>query len=154
MIKDNTAVAGLVTVSLYGPDGELKDQVEHHNLVVATGSAFIASRMKDATATVMSHMALGNDATAPDAAQTALLGELPGRVALTSTTITTATTTDDSLTFVATFGPGVSTGAIVEAGIFNAGTGGTMLSRVTFPVVNKGALDTLGISWRVAMVGV
>jgi hypothetical protein len=38
---------------------------------------------------------------------------------------------------------GDSTGALTEAGVFNAATGGIMLDRVVFPVVNKGADDSL-----------
>jgi hypothetical protein len=43
---------------------------------------------------------------------------------------------------VATFGPGVDTGAITEAGLFSASSSGTMFARQVFSVVNKGAGDT------------
>jgi hypothetical protein len=52
---------------------------------------------------------------------------------------------------VATFGAGVATGAITEAGVFNALTAGTMLCRTVFSVINKGALDTLVITWKVTV---
>jgi hypothetical protein len=52
---------------------------------------------------------------------------------------------------VATFGAGQSTGAVTEAGIFNDATAGTMLCRTVFDVINKGALDTLVITWKVAV---
>jgi len=45
--------------------------------------------------------------------------------------------------FEATFDPGEATGAITEAGVFNAAVAGTMLDRVVFAVINKGANDTL-----------
>ena len=45
----------------------------------------------------------------------------------------------------------VSTGAITEAGIFNALTAGTMLCRTTFPVVNKAAGDSIVITWVVTI---
>jgi hypothetical protein len=32
---------------------------------------------------------------------------------------------------------------LTEAGVFNAASGGTMFDRVVFPVVNKGADDSL-----------
>ncbi len=69
-----------------------------------------------------------------------------GRVSLTSTTVTT-----NSVAYVATFPAGTGTGAITEAGIFNASTGGTMLCRTVFSVINKGAADTLGITWTVTV---
>ena len=41
--------------------------------------------------------------------------------------------------------------AIKEAGIFNAATGGTMLARTTFAVINKGTDDTVSISWTITV---
>lgn len=59
--------------------------------------------------------------------------------------------TKESAQYVATFGPGVGTAAITEAGIFNAASAGTMLARTAFPVINKGALDTLTLTWKVTV---
>ena len=49
----------------------------------------------------------------------------------------------------ATFGPGVDTGAITEAGIFSASSAGTLFARQVFPVVNKAAGDSLQLTWQV-----
>ena len=43
------------------------------------------------------------------------------------------------------------TGAVTEAGIFNAGSGGTMLCRTTFPAVNKASGDSIAITWVVTV---
>lgn len=138
MLKSELTLTGHVTV-------RLNDEVvqEIPNLVVTTGKNFVASRMKDATASVMSHMALGTSNTAAAAGQTALLNEA-GRVTLTSTTVT-----NNQVTYAATFGAGTATGAIVEAGLFNASSGGDMLCRTVFDVVNKGASDAMSISWSI-----
>ena len=101
--------------------------------------------MKDASATAMSHMAIGTGSTAA-AAGDAALGNEAGRVALTSTTVTS-----DAVAYVATFAAGTGTGAITEAGIFNASSSGTLLCRTVFSVINKGAADTLGITWTVTV---
>ena len=101
--------------------------------------------MKDATATAMSHMAVGTSSTAAGAGDTALLAE-SARVALTSTTVTT-----NQVAYVATFGAGVGTAALTEAGILNNSTGGTLLCRTVFSVVNKGANDSLTITWTVTV---
>jgi hypothetical protein len=53
--------------------------------------------------------------------------------------------------YVATFSAGTGTGAITEAGIFNASSAGTLLCRTVFSVINKGALDTLVITWKVTV---
>ncbi|WP_396190118.1 hypothetical protein [Flavobacterium sp.] len=149
MLKDNVKANGTLVVELRDENGNVKQQFEK-NLVVNTGLAYIASRMKDATANVMSHMAVGSGTVAAAAADTALGSEL-GRVALTSTSIVTTTADNDSVQYVATFEPGTGTGAVTEAAILNASSAGTMLSRTVFPVINKGVLDTLTITWKVTV---
>lgn len=144
MIHDGLKITGAVEITLFNKDGQVKDQRSIKNLVVTTGKTFIAARMVG-TPAVMSHMAIGEVNTAAAVGDTALLDEA-GRSALTS-----ATSTGAVVTYTATFGAGVGTGAIVEAGIFNDGTTGTMLCRSVFPVVNKGADDGMSITWTVTV---
>ena len=147
MIKtDELKVAGSVNVVIRDESGEQKENFTIPNLVVTTGLAYIASRMKDATATAMTHMAVGTGNTAAAAGNTALETQLGSRVALTSTTVTS-----NSIAYVASFGAGVATGALTEAGIFNASTSGTMLCRTVFAVINKGAADTMTITWTITI---
>lgn len=144
--KELISVKGRLKIHVFDAETlETKDYFEVDNLVVNAGLDYIASRMKDATATAMSHMAVGSDNTAASAGQTALGSEL-GRVALTSTTVTA-----NVVEYIATFGAGTATGAIVEAGIFNDGVAGTMLCRTVFSVVNKGAADAMTITWEVTV---
>jgi len=138
---------GELRVVLSGPNGQVKEDVLLRNLVVNTGLNFIVNRMKDAVADVMSHMSLGTGTTAAAAANTTLETEISGsRVTLTSTTVTA-----NQITYIASFAAGVGTGAVTEAGIFNAGTGGTMLCRTVFPVVNKQAGDSMTVTWTVTV---
>ena len=147
MIKtDDLKVTGSVNVVIHDDSGKQKENFTIPNLVVTTGLAYIASRMKDATATAMTHMAVGTGSTAAAAGNTALETQLGSRVALTSTTVTS-----NSTAYVATFGAGVGTGALTEAGIFNASTSGTMLCRTLFAVINKGAADTMTITWTITI---
>lgn len=145
---ENIKATGRLDIQVFGPNGELKQNETVDNLVVTAGLGYIASRMKDATATAMSHMALGSGTAAAAAGNTALGTEL-GRVALTSTTVT-----GSQIQYVATFGAGTATGAVTEAGIFNAGSGGTMMCRTVFSVVNKDAGDTMSITWTVTLAAV
>lgn len=145
---ENIKATGRLDIAVYDESGAIKDSLTVDNLVVTAGLGFIASRMKDATATAMSHMAIGSGSTAAAAANTALGTEL-GRVALTSTTVT-----GSQVAYVATFGAGVGTGAVTEAGIFNAASAGTMLCRTVFSVVNKEASDTMTITWTVTLAAV
>jgi hypothetical protein len=145
MFNSEAKASGKLNVVLKDSDGNIKQAIEVPNLVVSTGLAFIASRMKDTTDAAMSHMAIGTGSTAAAAGNTTL-GTEAARVALTSTTVTA-----NAIAYVASFGAGTGTGAITEAGIFNDGTTGTLLCRTVFDVVNKGANDTLQITWTVTL---
>ena len=147
MFNDSIKMKGKLNIVLTGPDGEVKEQREVDNLVVTVGKNFIASRMKDATATAMTHMEVGTSTQAAAVGDTALIAAVASsRVTLTSTTVTT-----NSVAYVASFPAGTGTGALTEAGIFNAASAGTMLCRTVFSVINKGAADTLGITWTVTV---
>ena len=143
--NDETRALGKLTIEVKDKDGKLKQREEVKNLVVDTGLAYIASRMKDATATAMSHMAIGTGSSAAAAGNTAL-GTEAARVALTSTTVTS-----NAVAYVASFAAGTGTGAITEAGILNAASSGTLLCRTVFSVVNKGASDSMTITWTVTI---
>jgi len=137
-------LTGKVHVTLTNEHGEVIEQ-RATNLVVTTGKNFTASRMVGTASNIMSHMAVGSSGTAAAVGDTALGAEL-GRVALTA-----GTATNNVVTYTATFGAGTGTGGIQEAGIFNASSAGTMLCRVVFAVVNKGANDTMAITWTVTV---
>ena len=140
MINDGLKLTGKLKIAL---NGETVQEVD--NLVVTDGKGYVASRMKDTAADVMSHMAIGSGSTAAAAGNSALGSEL-GRVALTSTTVSGAV-----VTYVATFAAGTGTGAVTEAGILNASSSGDLLCRTVFSVVNKGASDSMTITWTVTV---
>lgn len=142
---ENLKVTGDVDMVLTGADGLVKDKREIKNLIVTSGLSFIASRMRDASASVMSHMAIGSG-TAIAAAPNSALGTELGRVALTATTVNA-----NQVVYTATFPAGTGTGAITEAGVLNALSAGTMLCRTVFSVVNKDAGDTLSITWTITI---
>jgi hypothetical protein len=144
MIRDDLKITGAVEITLFDKNGDVKDTRSIKNLVVTTGKTFIAGRMVG-TPTVMSHMAIGSGTTAAAVGDTALGTEL-GRVALA-----TAASSGAIVTYTATFGAGTGTGAVVEAGILNNSSGGTLLCRSVFPVVNKGVDDGMSITWTVTV---
>ena len=143
--NDETKATGKLTVEIKDKHGNVKETREATNLVVSAGLDFIASRMKDATATAMSHMAIGTGSTAAASGNTTL-GTESARQALTSTTVN-----NNAVSYVASFAAGTGTGAITEAGILNNSTGGTLLCRTVFSVVNKGASDSMTITWTVTI---
>lgn len=145
MINDTIDANGVLSIVVRDENGNIKEELNLTNLVVTAGLTYIASRMTGTSATVMSHMAVGSGSTPAALADTALGSQL-GRVALTS-----STPTANSVAYVATFPAGTGTGAITEAGIFNASSGGTMLCRTVFDVVNKAAGDSMTITWTVTV---
>ena len=145
MINEKINATGELKIVLRDKDGNVKMEKTEKNLVVTSGKAFIASRMVGTASAVMSHMAVGTSTTAPVAGQTALVSEI-ARAAIVS-----GTSAANVVTYSAVFAAGVGTGAITEAGILNAGTSGTMLSRTVFSVVNKEADDSLTINWQITI---
>jgi hypothetical protein len=141
MLVENLKMTGKLSMAV---NDEVVQEV--NNLVVTTGKNYVASRMKDATVTAMSHMAIGTDSTAAAVGNTAL-----GSESARTTFSSTPTVTGNEIVYAAIFGAGTGTGAITEAGLFNASSGGTMLCRTVFSVVNKGASDSMTITWTVTV---
>ena len=140
MINDGLSITG--QLSIY-KNGELVRDI--NNLVVTAGKNWLADRMKQASSAVMSHMAVGTGTTAAAVGDTTLVTELD-RNALSSTTVSTNT-----VQYSGTWAAGDGTGALTEAGIFNASSAGTMLARTVFSVVNKGASDQVTITWTITV---
>lgn len=143
--QDILKMKGELTVTLFDEQGNVKDQREIKNLVVSAGKTFIASRMVGTTKAIMSHMAIGTGTTTPAVGQTTLTTEA-GRVTLASSSFSS-----NAVTYTATFPAGTGTGAITEAGVLNAASGGDLLCRTTFPVVNKAAGDSIAVTWTVTV---
>lgn len=144
-MRDTVRATGRVHILMKGPDGRVKCDEWYNNLVVTSGKNHIADQMSDKGEAAMSHMAVGTGTTAAVAGDTTLQTELD-RNALTS--VTQGSGADaNKVTYVADWAAGDGTGAITEAGIFNSASAGTMLCRTVFPVKNKGAADTLTMTW-------
>jgi len=135
MTNDTISLKGELHIQVRNTQTGVVIERTEKNLVVAIGKAFIASRMASATDPVMSDMAVGTGTTAPAGPDTALETELV-RVTLS---VSGGTPSTNTVLYTASFPAGVGTGAITEAGLF----GSTMLSRTTFPVINKGASDEM-----------
>lgn len=149
MIQENLKLAGQLSIVLKDKNGNVKDNREVKNLVVNSGLAYIISRMAGASKDVMSHMALGSGTSAAAAGDTDLGSLLGAREALDSSTI--AGSNNEKIIYVSGFEAGDATGAVTEAGIFNAVSGGDMLCRTVFGVVNKAADDTMTVTWTITL---
>ena len=139
-----------VHVVLRGPNDKIKAERYAHNLVTDVGCAHIADQLASSQdEAAMSHMAIGTGSGAPAGGDTTLATELD-RNALDSFT-QSAGADDHKVVYVASWAAGDGTGALVEAGILNAASAGTLLARVVFSVINKGAADTLEITWTLTI---
>ena len=119
------------------------------NIVTTAGKGFVASSMVKTSNSpaAMTHMEVGTGTTNPAAGDTALESAVgSSRTALTSSNVTGA-----AIAYLCTFAAGTGTGALTEAGIFNASSGGTMLCRTEFSVINKGASDSMTVTWTVTV---
>lgn len=149
MINENIKLSGQLTIVLKDKAGNVKETRVVKNLIVNTGLAYIISRMVNTSKAVMTHMALGSSTTAAAAGQTDLITTVGSREALDSSTISGSS--NEKVVYVSTFEAGDATGAITEAGIFNSSSGGDMLCRTIFSVVNKAADDAMSVTWTITL---
>jgi hypothetical protein len=129
---------------LFDEKGRLKDERYVHNTVTTAGKNGVADQiLASPTLAKMGWMAIGTGSPAAT-----LLGAEVARVAFDSKTRST-----NVVTVVGTFGAGVGTGAITEAGTFDVVTANTvnMWMSASFAVINKGALDSLVVSWTLTI---
>lgn len=148
MIQENLKATGELHIVLRDANGNIKEEKTVPNLVVTTGKNFIAASMLKTTTNspvAMTHMGLGTGTTAANAADSAL------QTAIGTRSTVTPSVNTNVVTYSATFAAGNATGAITEAGVFNASSAGTMLCRTVFSVVNKDAGDSLTINWNITI---
>jgi len=144
---EKSGLKGEFEIKLFGPDGLLKDYRLIKNLTVNNGFAEVCHLMGNPSyrPPAFQYCAVGTGTVAPTASDATLGTELT-RVqgGFTGPTGSTVWRND------ATFGAGTGTGAITESGLFqDSAVGGlTMLCRQTFAVINKGASDTLVVTWQ------
>ena len=109
-------------------DTELQNAADQAALAAATFTA--------------KYPAIGTDSTAEAVGNTGLGTEVSRH------TGTVTYTSGGIFEVVATFATGSGTGAIVEYGLYSSSTGGTLISRDTESAINKGANDTLTITYQ------
>lgn len=137
-IAEETQLEANVEITLRGPDGEIKQQESIHNTVTTAGKNGAADQiLASPSLGKPTHMAIGTGSPSGTA-----LGTELDRNALTSKTRSSAV-----VTMVGDWAAGDGTGAITEAGTFDASSSGNMWMSASFSVVNKAAGDTLSISW-------
>lgn len=127
-----------VHIVLRGPDGRVKASRHLFNTVTTAGkNAIMDQLLASPTLGKPTHMGVGTSTPTGTA-----LGTELDRNALTS-----KTRSSNVVTMVGDWAAGDGTGAITEAGVFDAASAGNMHLSASFSVINKAAGDTLQISW-------
>lgn len=123
-----------------------RDPIEIPNTITVLGDEMVADKMSGGSPTLPSHIAVGTGTPSPNTSAATALGTELARVALDSTAQGTGAD-DNDVIWTATFPAGTGTGALTEAGVFNAASVGTMFCFATFGVVTKAAADVIVFVW-------
>lgn len=141
---DKITIKGSVKMVLKGPDGKVKKIVEKENIVTTVGKNEYAAILADEAGGVRpSHIAVGTDNTAPVVGDTALGTEIFRKV------IASTGRVGNKVTYTVSLIAGEATAVLEEAGIFNDPAVGDVFARFLTGSFNKGAGDTLDISWSI-----
>lgn len=141
-------IKGHWDIKLLSETGELKEHIKGENVITTNGKEYLASWLNSSTtsgANTLKYIAIGTGATAESASDTAL------GVEIARATGASTYTSGAIFTVVATFAAGTGTGAIAEYGLYSSSSGGTLFSRDTESVINKGASDILVIFTQVTL---
>jgi len=151
-------VKGYVVLRVYR-NGRLTDTIEVPNVITNVGLKQLSGLINGLVTTPFKYIAIGDgsstsagsctDAAATDTA----LGHELKRKEATASQVTTSVT-DDTAQLVATFSSAdglTGSASLCEAGVFDASTGGNMLARRTFPVINLNwdNGDSIQITWKI-----
>jgi hypothetical protein len=167
-VKDRLGLRGEVIARLYGSDGKLKQESRTHNLITSSGDAVLANNLVQVADSSLAGMNLGTGSTAAVKANTALETQITNSYKPNDDTFPKRITdggspaVDRRVSNQTSWGAGEATSAgIREVGLWTAGTAGgdpsgTMIGHSIFAVgdmINKGASDTLVITWNIDLTG-
>jgi hypothetical protein len=160
-------IRGWVHVVLTGPDGEVKLDEIVENLITQVGDQYYGERAAGLAGapSVVTGMQLGTGSTAPTkTGAAAALGALvpSSLVALTGNPVSALNGAARRISYAASWGAGVATAnGIAEVALVNQAIGtqtiapaaATIARALLNPVVNKGANDTLAVTWHHDLTG-
>ena len=144
--KEITKIKGHMKIVLKDKDGKVLQTVEKDNTITNGMDAHVADQLSDSGDGAIGYMGVGTG-SGQGASDTGLATPLVN-VALTSTTQGTGAD-DNDVIYVGNFNAGTGTGALTEAGLFLTNDNTSMMAYNSFSVINKGASDTLKITWTI-----
>lgn len=154
------SVAGHVEVLVHDKDGNLKERVENHNLIVGEGIKTVADLIfpdinlnSNATDTKFDVIEIGSGNTAATATDTGIETTIGGCARERDSTVTGGGS--DTLVWayvsVQFSGSTCADSSVSEAILTNDLTGGEVLGRAVFSDINFGASDTLTVNYNVTI---
>ena len=146
MKKEDFGIRGKIKVVLTDKSGKIKRVVEKTNTITELMDAHVADQLSDASGAAIGYMGVGTG-SGQGSSDTGLASS-SANVALDSTT-QGAGAADNDVIYVATFPAGTATAALTEAGIFQADNNTTLMAYDDFSAINKGASDSLVITWTI-----
>ena len=141
---ETISLKGRIRFMLRSAEGEVKGVYTTENVITTDGKNFLTGWLAAASQATpwMGYVALGTGTT-PASSSDSVMEVETARVA--GAVSSSANVWQNQ----ATFGPGVATGAITEAGLLSDASGGTLMAHRTFSPLNKAATDFLEVTWQV-----
>jgi len=151
-MKTGFIIEGTIKLRNERADGSIVEVIQK-NLVVRWGLEQVASLLAGNAmpANMITHLAMGDDNTAPADADTTLGNEL-NRSAVTITQLTGAES--NKIEYRVVHATGAIVGVFKEAGLFDADSAGNMFNRAVFADFPVNAADTLTVIWIVEVKNV
>jgi YD repeat-containing protein len=144
---------GRITLQMRDAQGAMVQEVAADNSIVLTGRDLVAKQFAGQSIASVSHVAIGTGNAPTDPNVSSALGTELFRKAINpiNPALHIATTNDNKkkVTISCDLDFNEGNGALTEAGLFNAVTGGVMYNRVVFPPVNKTTDFKLTIIWEI-----
>jgi len=141
---DSMGIRGHFEAKLFDKDGNLKDYRSVPNVMTNVGrDCFMAQGFNTSAGSAQfDYVAIGSGVNAAAASDTAL-----GSEAVRQEGAYTHTDGQHAFQLTETFAAAAGTGSITESGILNASSAGQLFARQVFAVINKGASDSLQVTW-------
>jgi hypothetical protein len=158
-MKETNEMRGNLTLRLSNRSGSVVNEQVRKNRIVTSGRELVAQLFGGVETgtppTLVTHMAVGTGSNAPQDDDVALQNQRGDRKEIGPVQYLPITDPDDvkrvqaTLTAEFEYDEANGPGALREAGVFNAATGGVMYNRVVFPAVTKTDAFKLTLIWDV-----
>lgn len=150
--KQNVRLYGEVTLR-HIRNGKIIREITIPNVITDVGKAQVAGLIGGLVTTPFKYIAIGDGdesnpgSCASESSSDTALGHELQRLEATVSQVTTSVS-NDTLQLEATFSFSANA-SICESGVFDASTGGNMLARKTFSVMNFADGDSLQVTWKI-----